>query len=159
VEPVETFTVALSAPVAATLGTPQATGTIVDDDEPATTVPGKVRADGLFCGRQHRGRCVGLKLKSTFGGPGNASWVLDAYNPNPGNSGAAAAVKKIRLAVVKRPISAAGTVKVTFKLKGRKADSLLRKVRKAKLRGLRVTTSFTDAAGRTTTSTDVIALR
>ena len=51
------------------------------------------------------------------------------------------------------------TVAVTCKLKGRKADKLLRKVRKAKLTTVRVTTTFTDAAGRTTTSTADVKLK
>jgi CSLREA domain-containing protein len=155
VEPNETFTVALSVAAGGTLGTAQATGTIVDDDKPKSQLPGKVRPDGLFCGTQHRGRCLGLKVKGEFGGPGNASWVLDAYNPNPGKGG----VKRVRLARVTRKITAAGTVQVVFKLKGRKTDGLLRKVRKAKLRSLQVTTTFTDASGRTTKSTGSCKLR
>ena len=154
VEPGEAFTVTLSAPVAATLGTATATGSIADDDEPVTDVPDQVPPGGLFCGRQHRGKCKGIKVKDEFGGPGNASWVFDAYNPTPGKSG-----KTVRLARIKRAIAGAGTVAVTCKLKGRKADKLLRKVRKAKLTTVRVTTTFTDAAGRTTTSTADVKLK
>jgi hypothetical protein len=154
VEPGETFTVTLSAPVAATLGTAAASGSITDDDEPVSEVPGEVPTGGLFCGRQHRGRCKGLKAKGQFPGPGNASWTFDAYNPTPGKSG-----KTVRLARVKRTIGGAGTVAVTCRLKGRKADKLLRKVRKAKLTTVRVTTTFTDAAGRKTTTTVDVKLK
>ena len=64
------------------------------------TSPTRSRRAGCFCGRQHRGKCKGIKVKGEFGGPGNASWVFDAYNPTPGKSG-----KTVRLARIKRAIA------------------------------------------------------
>ena len=92
-EPNETFALSLSNPAGATLGTAQGTGTIVDDDAdaPSNDPPGSVDPNGLFCGRQHRGKCRGIKFKAEFDRPGNAVWSFAAYNANPGGSATAAA--------------------------------------------------------------------
>jgi len=122
--------------------------------------PPNVGAGDLFCGVQHRGKCKGLKVKGTFDRPGNAVWTFAAYNPTPGNSGAAAAATKIvQLGRIKRTITQAGTVQVTFKLKkGNKTRKLYRKVRKLKLKAIRVTLTFTSGA-ETVVDTDSIKLK
>ena len=145
----ETFALALSNPGGATLGTAQGTGTIVDDDKdaPANEPPGSVDPNGLFCGRQHRGKCRGIKFKGEFDGPGNAVWSFAAYNANPGNS-AGSAASQIKLGRVGRTITRAGTFSVRFKLRGAKADRLRKRVKRAGFRDLRVSLAFTTPAGK-----------
>jgi CSLREA domain-containing protein len=122
--------------------------------------PPGVDVDDLFCGAQHRGRCNGLKVKGIFDRPGNASWTFDAYNPNPGGKSATAATKKIRLGQIKRVITKAGTVQVVFKLKkGAKTTRLFKQVKKAKLKSILVTLTFTTAGGEKKTSTKTIKLK
>jgi hypothetical protein len=163
-EPNETFTLQLSAPVAGTLGTAQGTGTIVDDDEPppVITPPGSIDPDGVFCGKQHRGRCRGLQFLAQFSdAPGNASWTFDAFNPNPGGGKAAAAapIKYVRLGSLKKAIKSTKPVKVTFKQTGRKANKALAKIRKRKLNRLRITTTYKSQSGKTYTTVKVIKLK
>jgi hypothetical protein len=124
--------------------------------------PGSVGL-GLFCGAQHRGKCVGLPIKGIFDRPGNARWTLDAFNPTPGHSNGrakAAAAKRIPLGVVKRQITKAGTVTVIFRMKkGAKTNKLYRQVKKLKLKNILVTLTFTGANGQTSTKTKVIKLK
>ncbi|HKH16824.1 MAG TPA: Calx-beta domain-containing protein [Solirubrobacteraceae bacterium] len=145
----ETFRLVLSSPSGATLGTAQGTGTIVDDDEaaPGSEGPGTVDRDDLFCGRQHRGKCKGMKFKGLFDRPGNAVWTFAAYNPKPG-SAAAAAARQLQLGRVGKAIKKAGTVSGRFKLRGAKADRLAKKVKRAGYRNIRVTLAFTTKAGK-----------
>ena len=145
----ETFRLALSNPSGATLGTAQGTGTIVDDDQdaPDNKPPGSVDPDDLFCGRQHRGKCRGIKFKAEFTGPGNAVWTFAAYNATPGKSAGAAAAP-IRLGRVAKTITRAGTASVRFKLRGAKADRLRKRVKRAGHRDLRVSLAFTNLAGK-----------
>ena len=124
--------------------------------------PGSVGL-GLFCGAQHRGKCVGLPIKGIFDRPGNARWTLDAFNPTPGHSNGrakAAAAKRIPLGVVKRQITKAGTVTVIFRMKkGAKTNKLYRQVKKLKLKNILVTLTFTGANGQTSTKTKIIKLK
>ena len=145
----ETFGLALSNPSGATLGTAQGTGTIVDDDQdaPGNEPPGSVDPDDLFCGRQHRGKCRGIKFKAEFTGPGNAVWTFAAYNATPGKSAGAAATQ-IRLGRVAKAITRAGTTSVRFKVRGAKADRLRKRVKRARYRNLRVSLAFTTPAGK-----------
>lgn len=162
VESNETFRLQLSGPVAGTLGTAQGTGTIVDDDgTPVVNPPGSVDPDGVFCGRQHRGRCRGLQFVAQFAdAPGNAKWTFDAFNPNPGGGRAAAApIKYVRLGTLGKPIKSTKPVKVTFKQTGRKADKALAQIRKRKLNRLRITTTFTSQRGKTYKTVKVIKLK
>ena len=146
----ETFTVGLSNPKGATLGTAAGTGRIMDDDQapPSGGGPGTVDPDDLFCGRQHRGKCKGIPFKLTCHGPGNAVWTFAAYNPTPGRKGGASAPKQLRLGRIKRSAAAAGTVAVRFKLRGGKADRLRRTVERAGYDKLRATVVFTTPAGQ-----------
>ncbi len=148
-EPNETFALSLSNPAGATLGTAQGTGTIVDDDAdaPSNDPPGSVDPNGLFCGRQHRGKCRGIKFKAEFDRPGNAVWSFAAYNANPGGS-ATAAASPIKLGKVARTIPRAGTFSVRFKIRGAKADRLRKRVKRARYRDLRVSLAFTTPAGK-----------
>jgi CSLREA domain-containing protein len=148
-EPNETFALSLSNPAGATLGTAQGTGTIVDDDAdaPSNEPPGGVDPNGLFCGRQHRGKCRGIKFKGEFDRPGNAVWSFAAYNANPGGS-ATAAASPIKLGKVARTIPRAGTFSVRFKLRGAKADRLRKRVKRAGFRDLRVSLAFTTPEGK-----------
>ena len=115
---------------------------------PVVITPPVVSGAGLFCGVQHRGKCTGLKIKTTFSGPGNAVWQLAAYNPSPGHATAAAA-KVISLGMVKRKITKAGAQTIVFKLRaGARTAKLYKQVVKLKLKSIRVTLTFTDAAGR-----------
>jgi hypothetical protein len=166
VEADETFRVQLSDPGAATLGTAQAAGTIVDDDAPPVVKPpGSVSGDGVFCGTQHRGRCKGLQFTAQFqDAPGNASWTFDAYNPSPGKGKAGAlartaAVVLFRVGTLKQKVTSKAPVKVTFKVTGKKADLLLRTIRKRKLTRLRITTTFVGAGGKRTKTVSVVRLR
>jgi hypothetical protein len=105
---------------------------------------------GLFCGAQHRGRCVGLKIKTFFPGPGNAVWQFAAYNPAPGQTARAttAASKVVALGKISRKITHAGSVTIVFKLKrGARTNRLYRKVLKLKLRTIKVTLTFTTTSG------------
>ena len=148
-EPSETFSLTLSTPSGATLGDAQGTGTIVDDDKdaPANQPPGNVDPNGLFCGRQHRGKCRGIKFKGTFDRPGNAVWTFAAYNASPGNSAGAAATQ-VKLGRAAKTIPRAGTFSVRFKVRGAKADRLRKKVKKAGFRDLRVSLAFTTPEGK-----------
>ena len=120
----------------------------MDDDEIGGG--GSVGAGDLFCGTQHRGKCKGLKVKDEFDRPGNASWTFGAYNPTPGNSAAhAAAAKPIKLGTVKRKV-AKGKVSFVFKLKpGAKTRKLYKRVKKAKLKAILITRTFTPTDGGT----------
>ena len=145
----ETFNVDLSSPSGATIADGHGIGTIVDDDEIGGG--GGVGAGDLFCGTQHRGKCKGLKIKDEFDRPGNASWVFAAYNPTPGNSGGArahaAAAKPIVLGTVRKKV-ARGKVSFVFKMKpGAKTRKLYKRVKKARLKGILVTRTFTPAGG------------
>jgi hypothetical protein len=151
-EPDETFNVDLSTPSGATISDGHGVGTIVDDDQIGGG--GGVGAGDLFCGTQHRGKCKGLKIKDEFDRPGNASWVFAAYNPTPGNSGTtrahAAAAKPIVLGTVRKKV-AKGKVSFVFKMKpGAKTRKLYKRVRKAKLKGILVTRTFTPSGGGAT---------
>jgi uncharacterized repeat protein (TIGR02543 family) len=128
---------------------------------PVVGVPPSVPASGLFCGVQHRGKCNGIKVKTTFTGPGNAVWQFGAYNPNPGHSSArAAAVKLLALGQVKRRITKAGTVTVVFKLKaGARTRRLYRLAVKRKLTRLRVKVIFTTPSGQRSVKTKNIKLK
>jgi hypothetical protein len=163
VETNETFTLQLSDPVAGTLGTAQGTGTIVDDDGgPIVKPPGSIDPDGVFCGKQHRGRCRGLQFLAQFeDAPGNASWTFDAFNTKPGGGKAAAAapIKYVRLGTLKKTIKSKKPIKVTFKQTGRKADKALGKIQKGKLNRLRITTTFKGQSGKTFTTVKVIKLK
>ena len=124
--------------------------------------PGSV-GSGLFCGAQHRGKCIGLPVKGIFDRPGNARWTFDAFNPTPGHGIGrvkAAAAKRVRLGVIKRQITKAGTVTVVFKMKkGAKTNKLYRQVKKRKLKNILVTLTFTDTGGQTSTKTKTIKLK
>jgi hypothetical protein len=162
VESDETFKVQLSDPTAGTLGVAQGTGTIVDDDAvPIVKPPKSVPADGVFCGRQHRGRCRGLQFTAQFqDAPGNASWTFDVFNPNPGKKSAhLAAVRYVRVGKLRKAIKSTAPVKVTFKVTGAKANAALRKIRKGKLTRMRITTTFTNSAGKTTKTVKTVKLR
>jgi hypothetical protein len=144
-EPNETFSVDLSSPAGATIADGHGVGTIVDDDQIGGG--GSVGSGDLFCGAQHRGKCKGLKVKDEFDRPGNASWVFAAYNPTPGNSAAArahaAAAKPIVLGTVKKKV-AKGKISFVFKLKpGAKTKKLYKRVKKARLKGILITRTFT----------------
>jgi uncharacterized repeat protein (TIGR01451 family) len=148
-EPNETFGVILSLPSGATISDGNGVGTIVDDDKIGGG--GSVGAGDLFCGTQHRGKCKGLKVKDEFDRPGNASWVFAAYNPTPGSSGNArahaTAAKPIVLGKVKKKV-AKGKVSFVFKLKpGAKTRKLYKRVKKARLKGILITRTFTPAGG------------
>jgi hypothetical protein len=148
-EPNETFSVDLSLPSGATIADGHGVGTIVDDDQIGGG--GSVGSGDLFCGTQHRGKCKGLKVKDEFDRPGNASWVFAAYNPTPGNSGQtrahAAAAKPIVLGTVRKKV-AKGKVSFVFKMKpGAKTRKLYKRVKKAKLKGILITRTFTPAGG------------
>jgi hypothetical protein len=122
--------------------------------------PPGVGAGDLFCGVQHRGKCNGLKVKGIFDRPGNAVWTFDAYNPNPGGGKAAAAGKKIRLGQIKRSITKAGAVTVVFKMKkGAKTTKVYKRVKKAKLKSILVTLTFTTTSGEKKTTTTTIKLK
>jgi hypothetical protein len=120
-----------------------------------------VSSTDLFCGVQHRGKCLGLKLKTTFSGPGNATWQFAACNPQPGHATAAATVSKtIGLGSIKRKITRAGTQTIVFKLSpGARTNKLYRMVHKLKLKSIRVTLTFTDSAGRKHVTVRSIRLR
>jgi hypothetical protein len=148
-EPDETFNADLSAPSGATISDGHGVGTIVDDD--AIGGGGSVGSGDLFCGTQHRGKCKGLKVKDEFDRPGNASWTFAAFNPSPGNSGKArahaAAAKPIKLGTIRKKV-AKGKVSFVFKLKpGAKTKKLYKRVRKAHLKGVLITRTFTPAGG------------
>jgi hypothetical protein len=119
-----------------------------------------VSSTDLFCGVQHRGKCVGLKLKTTFSGPGNASWQFAAYNPSPGHATAAAVSKAIGLGSITRTITKAGQQTIVFKLPaGARTNKLHNMVVKLKLKSIRVTLTFTDSAGRNNVTVRRIRLR
>jgi hypothetical protein len=115
---------------------------------PVLITPPVVSGAGLFCGVQHRGRCTGLKIKTTFSGPGNAVWQFAAYNPTPGHATSTAA-RAVGLGTIKRKITNAATQTIVFKLApGARTRKLYRQVVRLKLKSIRVTLTFTDAAGR-----------
>jgi uncharacterized repeat protein (TIGR01451 family) len=145
-EPDETFTVGLSTPSGATIADGSGLGTIVDDDQLGGG--GSVGGGDLFCGVQHRGKCKGLPVKDEFDRPGNAVWVFAAYNPPPGKTRAhTAAARPIVLGQVRRKV-AKGKVSFVFKLKpGKKTKQLYKRVKKAKLKGVLITRTFTPADG------------
>ena len=147
-EPNETFSLDLATPAGATIADGHGVGTIVDDDQIGGG--GSVGAGDLFCGTQHRGKCKGLKVKDEFDRPGNASWTFGAYNPPPGKTRAqASAAKPIVLGTIKRKV-AKGKVSFVFKLKpGAKTRKLYKRVKKARLKGILITRTFTPAGGGT----------
>jgi hypothetical protein len=121
---------------------------------PVVTTPPAVTGGNLFCGAQHRGKCTGLKVKTDFSGPGNASWTFAAYNPSPGHAAARAAVasKVIALGKIKRTITKAGTQTVVFKLRpGSRTAKLYKQVKKLKLKSIRITLTFVDSTGKLVT--------
>jgi hypothetical protein len=121
---------------------------------PVVTTPPAVTGGNLFCGAQHRGKCTGLKVKTDFSGPGNASWTFAAYNPSPGHAAARAAVasKVIALGKIKRTITKAGTQTVVFKLRpGSRTTKLYKQVKKLKLKSIRITLTFVDSTGKLVT--------
>jgi hypothetical protein len=138
-----------------------ATFNLVPVVPPVVGLPPSVPASGLFCGVQHRGKCNGIKVKTTFSGPGNAVWQFGAYNPNPGGSSArAAATKLLSLGQVKRRITKAGTVTIVFKLKaGARTRRLYRQAVKRKLTRLRVKVIFTTPSGQRVAKTKNIKLK
>jgi hypothetical protein len=115
---------------------------------PVIVTPPVVSVADLFCGVKHRGKCKGLEFKTTFSGPGNAVWQFAAYNPPPGH--ATAAAKVISLGSIKRKISKPGTQTIVFKLPaGARTTKLYKQIVRLKLKSIRVTLTFTDAAGHT----------
>jgi hypothetical protein len=114
--------------------------TAIFDLSPIVVTPPVVSGTGLFCGVQHRGKCAGLKLKTTFSGPGNASWQFAAYNPSPGHATAAAAASEaIGLGSITRKITKAGTQTIVFKLPaGARTIKLYRMIVRLKLKSIRV---------------------
>jgi hypothetical protein len=159
-EPDETFRVELSAVSNATVGDGTGVGTILDDDLPEIEGPGGVDASDLFCGAKRRGKCAGLKFKAEFDRPGNASWTFGAYGTPGKSAGAAARRKPVRLGTVKRTVTQAGSVSVTFKLKpGKKTKRLLRTVKRRKLRALRIKQTFVPESGATSVRRQALELR
>jgi hypothetical protein len=118
---------------------------------PVVTSPPVVSSGDLFCGVQHRGKCLGLKFKTDFSGPGNAVWTFAAYNPSPGHAAARTAVasKVVALGAIKRKITKAGSQTVVFKLRaGSRATKLYKQVAKLKLKSIRITLTFADSTGK-----------
>jgi uncharacterized repeat protein (TIGR01451 family)/uncharacterized repeat protein (TIGR02543 family) len=108
---------------------------------PVVTGPPGIRRGNLFCGVQHRGRCVGLKIKTVFTRPGNAVWEFAAYNPSPGRS-------TVALGKINRSITDAGPQTITFKLKrGATTLKLYKRVLKLHLKKIKVKLTFTPASG------------
>jgi hypothetical protein len=127
---------------------------------PVVVTPPVVSGADLFCGVRHRGRCNGLKLKTTFFGPGNAVWQFAAYNSAPAHVAAAATVKVIILGTIKRRITKAGTVMLVFRLPaGARTNKLYNQIVELGLKSIRVTLTFTDAAGRNHVTTRRIRLK
>jgi hypothetical protein len=115
---------------------------------PVVVTPPVVSSGNLFCGVQHRGKCLGLKCKTEFSGPGNAVWTFAAYNPSPGHA-AAAKAKMVVLGAIKREITKAGTQTVVFELRaGARTRKLYKQVVKLKLKSIRVTLTFVDSTGK-----------
>jgi hypothetical protein len=134
--------------------------TAIFDFSPVVVTPPVVSSADLFCGVQHRGKCVGLKLKTTFSSPGNANWQFAAYNPSPGHATAAAVSKAIGLGSITRRITKAGQQTIVFKLPaGARTNELHKMVVKLKLKSIRVTLTFTDSAGRNNVTVRRIRLR
>lgn len=138
-----------------------------DAQPPPVTVPPTVPGGGLFCGRNHRGHCDGIPVKTVFTGPGNAVWQFAAYNPPPGQATSAnervasvASTKLVRLGSIKRQITAPGLMKIVFKLKpGSKAARLYKLVRHYKLHHIRVALTFTTPNGHQEVRTRYIKLK
>jgi hypothetical protein len=131
------------------------------DTVPVIGGPPGVHPGDLFCGVQHRGLCVGLKIKTEFSGPGNAVWQFAAYNPPPRHlSARSAAAKVVVLGTIKRKITNAGRVTIVFKLKpGTRTRKLYKQVLKLRLKAIRVRLTFTTASGRQVTTTKNVTLK
>jgi hypothetical protein len=124
------------------------------------SVPPVVTVIQLFCGVQHRGRCVGIRIKALFASPGSAVWTFAAYNPMPGKAGIARVrTNVITLGSLRRTITRAGPVTIAFKLSGARARRLYRAVEQARLRHLRITVNFTPRGGRAVTVTRSVKLK
>jgi hypothetical protein len=132
--------------------------------------PPGVHPGDLFCGVQHRGVCAGLKIKTEFGGPGNAAWQFAAYNPPPGRTVAQSdgfsaidnivASKVVVLGVIKRKVTKAGRVTIVFKLPpGARTKRLYKEVLKLRLKTIRVKLTFTTSSGQRRIVTKNIALK
>ena len=128
---------------------------------PVVVTPRVVSGATLFCGVQHRGRCSGLKIKTTFSSPGRAVWQFAAYNPSPGHiTAAAAAARVVGLGRIARTITTAGTQTIVFKLPaGARTNKLHKQIVKLRLKSIRVTLTFTDTAGRSHVTTRRIRLK
>ncbi len=108
----------------------------------------------LFCGRQHRGKCNGVKDKTLFTGPGNASWQFGLYNPSPGNSG-----KSLVLGTVTDHVTKAGAVTITFSLSSGRIAHLIAKGSKHHLTELGCRTTFTSKTGQRTTTIQLLRVK
>lgn len=129
--------------------------------QPVVSWPPVIRGANLFCGVQHRGRCVGLKLKTTFSGPGKAVWQFAAFNPTPGHAATgSAASKPVALGAIKRKITRPGPVRIVFKLQpGARTNRLYKQIRRRRLNAIRVTLTFTTPAGKRLVETKNIRLK
>jgi chitinase len=154
-EPDETFRLQLSNPSGATLGRAQGTGTIDDDDvaPPFITAPDSVDRGDMFCGLQHRGKCPGLTFSGTFPGKGKAVWTFTAYDPKPGKR-----PKQLELDSFDAKVKKAGKMTMTLRLTGKSADKLLKKVKKAGYRRIRISLEFTTSDGRRYTAQRTLKL-
>jgi hypothetical protein len=104
-----------------------------------------IGGEQLFCGAQHRGKCLGIKLKTLFTGPGNAVWQFGLYNPSPGGGS-----KFLVLGTITKHVNQSGSVTITFSLQSTRVARLVAKGLKQHLTALRVLTTFTSNTGRRT---------
>ena len=97
---------------------------------------------------------------STFTGRPSPAGRSTRSTPNPGKKSAhLAAVRYVRVGKLRKAIKSTAPVKVTFKLTGAKANAALRKIRKGKLTRMRITTTFTNSAGKTSKTVKTVKLR
>jgi hypothetical protein len=140
-------------------GTGACTVTMSSGESVTATFTLAIVGQRLYCGVQHRGLCLGITVKTRFASPGNAVWLFDVYNPNPGKRAADARVLSLLLGNVTRHVRRAGTVSFVFMLKGPKIARLLAKARKEHLTALSVRTTFITRTGRRTTITRTLKVR
>ena len=158
VETNEDFTVRLTDPFNARIVTDRGLGIIVDDDSglDRLTVPASaVRGTSLLCRRSSFKACPGVLVRWSAAVRGTLRVDVDAYLPakktkSNGKSKAKgrATASKRRLRLMRRTYKVSrGSARRRVRASGSSATRLLRRLRAAKVRSVRVTMTFTNRQG------------
>lgn len=164
------FTVKLSEPYNARLAKATGLGIIVDDDAglDRLAVPGKaIRATSLLCRRSSSKSCAGLLVRWGAVVNGTMRVDVDAYLPakktkstTKTKSKAKSSASKRRLRLMRRTYKVKrGSASRRVRRSGSSAARLVRRLRAAKVRSVRITATFTNKQGAQESKRFTVKLR